>query len=479
MTDNYKYDFRCTLCVCAWREVDIPTQIAIERTLPRQNPSFSYSVGLGDSLISRARSEQATRFLLNPNAGDVLLFIDSDISFTPEDASRIAVECYNKYPIICGLYPTRSEDAPKPASRLFPGTNIRNVGDPNASPIEIVYGSTGFMAIRRSVLEDLSTKIPACLTGNKSEMYPFFQAYPFYHPTNVDKFGIHTGTNWEFLSEDWGFCELARQHGYKIWMDPAIRLGHMGQRQYWVSDIFQSTIDTTYMTVTEGSARKTGLIEDLAAFIDKEPNELMAMIQTMNVGGAYEEEWNNLEDKDDVEAVNKLLHQSDKGFMFHALNEATPSYIDRLKPALTTSGIVAIVGARCGGVVLDAMYNGRTPIYVDQPGKVRDFAEFRFKRRGMKLPIYDSLADIPDDMPVETVVFVDTLSFVPMTEVKRLIQEASDRLPDNGSIVSIYDTHDEWPMTLNKPDDVWQAIVDAGFVGGPFRWFKHNASDQD
>jgi hypothetical protein len=30
------------------------------------------------------------------------------------------------------------------------------------------------------------------------------------------------------LSEDYGFCELARRLGFKIWIDPQIKLDHYG-----------------------------------------------------------------------------------------------------------------------------------------------------------------------------------------------------------------------------------------------------------
>ena len=41
----------------------------------------------------------------------------------------------------------------------------------------------------------------------------------------------------EELSEDYSFCERARQVGYKIWLDPTVRTCHWGVYGYDLSDI--------------------------------------------------------------------------------------------------------------------------------------------------------------------------------------------------------------------------------------------------
>ena len=34
------------------------------------------------------------------------------------------------------------------------------------------------------------------------------------------------------MSNDWYFCEKARENGYKIWCDPTINPGHIGKKEY-------------------------------------------------------------------------------------------------------------------------------------------------------------------------------------------------------------------------------------------------------
>ena len=56
-------------------------------------------------------------------------------------------------------------------------------------------------------------------------MIPFFQ--PMVHPCEDG--------HW-YLAEDWAFCQRARQCGYKIMADTAIRLWHVGSYSYGWED---------------------------------------------------------------------------------------------------------------------------------------------------------------------------------------------------------------------------------------------------
>ncbi len=42
-----------------------------------------------------------------------------------------------------------------------------------------------------------------------------------------------------YLSEDWAFCQRARDAGFDCWLDPSIRLGHMGQTMYTLEDLIR------------------------------------------------------------------------------------------------------------------------------------------------------------------------------------------------------------------------------------------------
>jgi hypothetical protein len=35
-----------------------------------------------------------------------------------------------------------------------------------------------------------------------------------------------------YIGEDYLFCDRAREHGFEVWIDPSITLGHMGVQEY-------------------------------------------------------------------------------------------------------------------------------------------------------------------------------------------------------------------------------------------------------
>jgi hypothetical protein len=35
-----------------------------------------------------------------------------------------------------------------------------------------------------------------------------------------------------YIGEDFLFCDRAREHGFEVWVDPSITLGHMGIQEY-------------------------------------------------------------------------------------------------------------------------------------------------------------------------------------------------------------------------------------------------------
>lgn len=197
---------------------------------------FLTSVRSPDADIARARSQIATNFLLESDA-DALFFVDDDIVFNPSDAIKLANLCEEKKEIVCGCYVTKS-DPPQLASRLFDSQRVEF--NREANPVEILYAAGGFTMIHRKVLQKMIDKLFLCFANSKSEMafYPFF--IPMVKRINQKKFilfGKSKNDQWEYLSEDFAFCERARMDGFKIWLDPTIRLAHVGPYHYTLEDL--------------------------------------------------------------------------------------------------------------------------------------------------------------------------------------------------------------------------------------------------
>lgn len=197
---------------------------------------FAYM--MNESLITRARNSLAYDFLETDCSH--MMFIDADIGFNPADIPTMIDADKD---IICGMYPKKEIDwiqvekavkAGVPASMLsnYTGSFVVNaVGDAETvegtmnQPIEISNGGTGFMVIKREVFEGLIGKVPtytndmflAVDTERKQKVIHEFFA------TSID---ADSGNR--LLSEDYHFCKIARQAGYKVWAAPWAQLSHCG-----------------------------------------------------------------------------------------------------------------------------------------------------------------------------------------------------------------------------------------------------------
>lgn len=174
----------------------------------------SYDVGgyleiYNESLIQRARNGIAKRFL--DTGCDYLLFVDSDIVILNDYAIDMLVEA-NKG-IIAGAYVYKQYPV-KPAFRLKDNNyNLTNAPD----VIEAVYVSTGFMLIRRNIVQ---------------MVYAHTRGYPFNCFLNR--------VNEEFLSEDWSFCHIAQtKFNTPPYIHTKIELAHLGTYPFTMKDFYR------------------------------------------------------------------------------------------------------------------------------------------------------------------------------------------------------------------------------------------------
>lgn len=209
------------LLMAVWRGMENQTMNCVMAAVRR---GFELMVTDNDALICRARSRVVADWWRNCHS-DVFLMVDGDVVFNTEDAERLIRLCRDGHDIICGAYAVRS--GAHTSCRLYPGQAVTFA--PDAEPVEIQYAATGFMAVHRRVVEALFKTVPLCHAEEKWAFWPIFQPYPY----QADE---KAGAPY-YLSEDWAFCQRAKDAGFKIWLDPSIRLGHMGLKTYTVDDI--------------------------------------------------------------------------------------------------------------------------------------------------------------------------------------------------------------------------------------------------
>jgi hypothetical protein len=168
----------------------------------------------------------ASQFLASTQA-DVLLSIDPDITYSRAAAIQICEQAMT-YDIVAGMYVTRGKDERcRPTSILFPGQEIRFGNDP--TPVEIMWAAGGFTAVHRRVFEKLAKNLEHCQEDQKG-----YARYAFYGQF-VRKV---PGAGWISLTEDYAFSQRARDYGFKVYLNPAVRLGHLGMEEHRLEHLF-------------------------------------------------------------------------------------------------------------------------------------------------------------------------------------------------------------------------------------------------
>jgi hypothetical protein len=225
-----------------------------------------------DSLVSRARNNLVARAMTDPEMTHIM-FIDNDIAWDPIDIIKLII---SEKELVGGIYPLKYydwnkliKDPQNPYNSnivqswlnkrdnsqlrgLIPDYKIiqHNLLKYNVNYLDnmlqiednlakVKHLATGFMMIRRTVIEQLmkafpSTKYTDDINFLKTEENEF--AYALFDC------GVEEG---HYFSEDWLFChrwsKLSKGEDKKhIWMDISIQLTHTGVEDY--SGSFISTI---------------------------------------------------------------------------------------------------------------------------------------------------------------------------------------------------------------------------------------------
>ncbi len=186
---------------------------------------FTNGTIYGDALVSRAQSIAASMFLRHPEA-DVMWTCGSDTVFEAEDVISMCEKALAGFDIIGALVMKRAE-SPSVASPIPP---VWMTLDSAASPVETSYISSGFAAYSKAVFAALVKEMPLCHQDHAEPWWPFCQTLV----VPDEKAGFL------YLSEDWALAHRAREHGFRCWIDPSVRVGHLSTATLTLEDMLRT-----------------------------------------------------------------------------------------------------------------------------------------------------------------------------------------------------------------------------------------------
>lgn len=226
---------------CYGAYTDSAIKLALE--CERRKIGFQFFSIFNQSHIDTARNVCANEFLASDATH--LLFIDGDIQF-PASGPFEMLEADRD--IVCAFYPKKRIFWKRIVEAVKLGYGDKDpelleqfVGDMVFTPAlkpesqtprsiydltELHEGGTGFMLIKRRVFDHIAAQHPELLyTDDKGKkVWLFFDARLTDEPHR------------RHLTEDYGFCALAREAGFTIWLAPWIKLIHHGYYR-WIGNI--------------------------------------------------------------------------------------------------------------------------------------------------------------------------------------------------------------------------------------------------
>jgi len=208
--------------------------ISLTWALKERGISFTLLPIVFESLIPRARNAAVAYFMSDPDATH-LLFIDSDIEFTPESVLKLLSVDKN---VVCAGY----------AQKALLMDNVKAVINSGSEDLELVtrtsvhiklpisqknqetnliegyYATTGFLLLKREIISKMIGTYPDRHYVNDIDGYMGAKAEYFY---DLFRINIHSETK-RYESEDYGFSSLLHELKEPIWVYTDISLKHYG-----------------------------------------------------------------------------------------------------------------------------------------------------------------------------------------------------------------------------------------------------------
>lgn len=182
-------------------------------TLQARGDLWSLHDECGNALIADARATIVAQFL--DSKADTLVFIDSDVCWEEGALVRLV-----DHPVdmVAGIYPQR-KDPPNYCVKWIPKPEL--YADPETGLLEVLGVPAGFMKLSRKQLKAMVEQYPD--TEFHVEQAPDKRAWALFADYRIGK---------HKMGEDYAFCRRWTDMGGKVWVDPEIKMGHVGYKTF-------------------------------------------------------------------------------------------------------------------------------------------------------------------------------------------------------------------------------------------------------
>lgn len=219
------------LCLQAYAE----SMIEFQKLCAMKGIQLYLDTTENESLITRGRNISIARFLYKSDS-DFFIFIDADIRFNPHSLLRliesghdVSVACYPKKVVMWEQAEFAVKNGDQRNLQRLSSSLVLNFKSEKSQVVngftEVLDGPTGFMCIKRNVIEKMyeEYKHLMCVNDHQNKDLDEYCA--------IFDCMIDPDTR-RYLSEDYAFCRRWQQIGGKIYADVTAVLGHVGNLRF-------------------------------------------------------------------------------------------------------------------------------------------------------------------------------------------------------------------------------------------------------
>jgi len=266
-----------------------------------------------------------------------------------------------------------------------------------------------------------------------------------------------------YLSEDWDFCNKARQAGLKVYFHSGVLLGHMKDKLLHGAEVAKLLIQKHQQGMTRPLVQSS-LLPDAAEFLGLAQDELANKLSE-DWAAHFADEWNQKQG-----SIDDFYKHNESGFYDLLKFNASDAYwSDRVAPLdeCTDKNILEI-GCGLGSVALYLASKRNSIVGYDLNPRLLEFAKFRQEKFGFSnITFMDSL---PPRYRFNLIVAIDTLEHI--EDLRGFLINLADGMKSGTKFyhADVFERNEKFPQHFDHSENIDGWLEEAGFVVFDKRW---------